>query len=123
MMRWPIARQPYLQETTLPGVFAVGDVRVGSVKRVEAVKIALTLHGASGTDDGDLKAAIAAGVNIIHINTELRLVWRRGIETALREHPDEVGPYRLLPAAYDNTLGICCERLELFNGKAVERII
>jgi thioredoxin reductase (NADPH) len=32
--RWPIARPPYLLETTLPGVFAVGDVRGGSIKRV-----------------------------------------------------------------------------------------
>jgi thioredoxin reductase (NADPH) len=31
---WPLTRQPYLLETTLPGVFAVGDVRNGSVKRV-----------------------------------------------------------------------------------------
>jgi thioredoxin reductase (NADPH) len=34
--RWPLARQPYLLETNLPGVFAVGDVRCGSVKRVAA---------------------------------------------------------------------------------------
>ena len=32
--RWPIARQPHLLETSLPGVFAVGDVRGGSIKRV-----------------------------------------------------------------------------------------
>ncbi len=31
---WPLARQPYLLETNLPGVFAVGDVRGGSIKRV-----------------------------------------------------------------------------------------
>ena len=31
---WPLMRQPYLLETSLPGVFAVGDVRSGSVKRV-----------------------------------------------------------------------------------------
>jgi thioredoxin reductase (NADPH) len=31
---WPLARQPYLLETSLPGVFAVGDVRGGSIKRV-----------------------------------------------------------------------------------------
>jgi len=31
---WPLARQPYLFETSLPGVFAVGDVRGGSIKRV-----------------------------------------------------------------------------------------
>ena len=32
--RWPLARQPFLLETSLPGVFAVGDVRGGSIKRV-----------------------------------------------------------------------------------------
>jgi len=32
--RWPLARPPYLLETSLPGVFAVGDVRGGSLKRV-----------------------------------------------------------------------------------------
>jgi thioredoxin reductase (NADPH) len=31
---WPLARAPYLLETSLPGVFAVGDVRGGSLKRV-----------------------------------------------------------------------------------------
>jgi len=32
--RWPLARPPYLLEASLPGVFAVGDVRGGNVKRV-----------------------------------------------------------------------------------------
>ena len=32
--KWPLTRQPYLLETSLPGVFAVGDVRAGNVKRV-----------------------------------------------------------------------------------------
>lgn len=31
---WPLIRRPYLLETTLPGVFAAGDVRDGNVKRV-----------------------------------------------------------------------------------------
>jgi len=31
---WPLARSPYLLETSLPGVFAAGDVRGGNVKRV-----------------------------------------------------------------------------------------
>jgi thioredoxin reductase (NADPH) len=31
---WPLERDPYLLETNIPGVFAVGDVRHGSVKRV-----------------------------------------------------------------------------------------
>jgi len=32
--RWALDRQPYLLETSQPGIFAVGDVRAGSVKRV-----------------------------------------------------------------------------------------
>ena len=32
--RWPLARAPHLLETSLPGVFAVGDVRGGNMKRV-----------------------------------------------------------------------------------------
>jgi thioredoxin reductase (NADPH) len=31
---WPLDRGPYMLETSLPGVFAVGDVRAGNVKRV-----------------------------------------------------------------------------------------
>jgi thioredoxin reductase (NADPH) len=31
---WPLARLPYLLETSLPGVFAAGDVRCGNMKRV-----------------------------------------------------------------------------------------
>jgi thioredoxin reductase (NADPH) len=34
MAHWPLARVPRLLETSLPGVFAVGDVRGGSLKRV-----------------------------------------------------------------------------------------
>jgi thioredoxin reductase (NADPH) len=32
--RWPLSRPPHLLETSLPGVFAVGDVRGGNIKRV-----------------------------------------------------------------------------------------
>jgi thioredoxin reductase (NADPH) len=32
--QWPLARAPHLLETSLPGVFAIGDVRGGSLKRV-----------------------------------------------------------------------------------------
>jgi thioredoxin reductase (NADPH) len=34
--RWPHARDPYLLETSTPGVFACGDVRLSPVKRVAA---------------------------------------------------------------------------------------
>ena len=33
---WPLERQPLLLETIIPGIFAAGDVRYGSVKRIAA---------------------------------------------------------------------------------------
>jgi thioredoxin reductase (NADPH) len=32
--QWPLPRSPHLLETSRPGVFAVGDVRAGNIKRV-----------------------------------------------------------------------------------------
>jgi len=32
--RWPVDRDPYLLETSVPGIFAAGDVRHGAVRRV-----------------------------------------------------------------------------------------
>jgi len=51
--RWPLARPPHLLEASLPGVFAIGDVRAGSLKRV-----------ASAVGEGSI--AIAAVHQVLH---------------------------------------------------------
>lgn len=89
--------------------------RIAAIKR--ATGVFLTLHGGSGTDDKDLSAAIAAGITMVHINTELRVAWRRGLEKGLAEHPDEVVPYKILPAAVAAVEAVVVGRLQLFNGK------
>jgi ketose-bisphosphate aldolase len=87
--------------------------RIGRIK--VAARVFLTLHGGSGTDDEDLRKAIAAGINIIHINTELRVAWRRGLEEALTRHRDEIAPYKILPAAIESIKQVTESRLRLFN--------
>jgi thioredoxin reductase (NADPH) len=44
---WPLARDPYLLETSIPGVLAAGDVRHGSIKRVS-----------SGVGEGSMAIAV-----------------------------------------------------------------
>lgn len=89
------------------------------LERIAQIKAAthalLTLHGASGTDDEDLRKAIAAGINIVHINTELRVAWRRGLDEALAKQPHEVVPYKILPSAIDAVKQVATSRLKLFN--------
>lgn len=75
----------------------------------------MTLHGGSGTADEDLRAAIAAGITIVHINTEVRLAWRRGLETALAKEPSEIVPYKLLPLAVESVKSVVSPRLALFS--------
>jgi fructose-bisphosphate aldolase class II len=89
------------------------------ITRIKEIKDAagtyMTLHGGSGTADADFVAAIKAGMNILHINTELRLAWRRGVEAGLRDNPNEIAPYKILPAAYQNVFKVAKSRLLLFN--------
>jgi ketose-bisphosphate aldolase len=89
------------------------------IERIRAIKaearIFMTLHGASGTDDDDLREAIDAGITVVHINTEMRLAWRRGVDSALAKHPNEIVPYKILPQVVDSIKRVVAARLALFS--------
>jgi fructose-bisphosphate aldolase class II len=88
------------------------------IQRIARIKSAARvppLHGGSGTDDDDLRKAIAAGINIIHVNTELRVAWRHGLEEGLAKQPHEVVPYKILPFAVESVKKVARSRLKLFN--------
>ena len=87
--------------------------RIAEIK--DAAKLPLTLHGASGTDDADLRRAIQAGITMIHINTELRVAWRQGLEAELAEHPDEVAPYHLFAESSTRVTDVIRRKLMLFS--------
>ncbi len=82
----------------------------------DATGVLMTLHGGSGTANEDFVAAVKAGMVIIHVNTELRIAWRRGVEDGLKNNPDEVAPYKILPPAVAAIQQIVSDRLKLFNG-------
>jgi fructose-bisphosphate aldolase class II len=99
-------------------------VRGEREKRLDCARIAeirqaagtfLTLHGGSGTNAADLRAAVRAGITIAHVNTELRLAWRRGLDGALARKPDEVVPYKILPEVVDSIKAVVRDRLELLS--------
>jgi fructose-bisphosphate aldolase class II len=75
----------------------------------------LTLHGGSGTDDEDFLRAIAAGINIVHISTELRVAWRRSLDASLTSQPNQVAPYKILSPVVESVKQLVSSRLKLFD--------
>ncbi|MGD0891425.1 MAG: class II fructose-bisphosphate aldolase [Terracidiphilus sp.] len=92
--------------------------RIAEIKH--AAGLFLTLHGGSGTDDQHFRKAITAGINIVHINTELRVAWRRSLDESLARDPNEVVPYKILRPVIDSVKQVVSSRLRLFHGHPVD---
>lgn len=80
-----------------------------------AVKIPLVLHGGSGNSAGDINAAIAAGIAVVHINTELRVAYRKALMLSLQESPDEIAPYKYLKGPRLAMEKAVAEKLRIFS--------
>jgi fructose-bisphosphate aldolase class II len=87
--------------------------RIWAIK--ERTRIFMTLHGGSDTADVDLRGAITAGMTVVHINTEVRLAWRRGIEESFARQKDDIAPYTLLAPAVEAVKQVVGARLALFS--------
>jgi len=88
-----------------------------NIKRIkeiaEAVSVPLVLHGASGNTDEDISAAIDAGVRIVHINTELRQAYKKGVEKGMSS--DELAPYKFMAEGVEEMKKIVTAKLKVFN--------
>ena len=84
-----------------------------ALQQVQGKSIPLVLHGASGNTDADICAAIKAGITVIHINTEIRVAWRKALEQSLTKNKDEVAPYKLLEAGEDAIYRIIKKKMAL----------
>ena len=92
---------------------ALNILRISEIKK--AVGVPLVLHGASGNSDSDLRAAINARISMVHINTEIRLAWRRGLEKFLEKDKREVAPYKILEGTREGVRKVVMEKLKLFS--------
>jgi fructose-bisphosphate aldolase class II len=82
----------------------------------DAAGVFMTLHGGSGTNDDDFKKAIKAGMTIVHVNTEIRLAWRRSMEASLAADKSVV-PYKILVPVVAAIQKVVDARLRLFSSK------
>ncbi|PIT92648.1 MAG: tagatose-bisphosphate aldolase [Candidatus Harrisonbacteria bacterium CG10_big_fil_rev_8_21_14_0_10_42_17] len=102
----------------LHGMFKAAKNPHLNIERIKAIKemagVPLVLHGGSGTPDEDFAAAIQAGVDVVHISTELRSAWREGMNKAFAERPDEIAPYKLSDYAFEGVKKVVLERMRLF---------
>ena len=100
------------------GLVKTGNPKI-SIDRIKklksAVNVPLVLHGASGIPDEDIRAAIKAGISMIHVNTELRVAFKSGLQKGLQIHEGEVAPYKYLKESVEEMQAIVEEKLVLFS--------
>lgn len=82
----------------------------------EATKIPLVLHGGSGSADEDFVKVIHAGISLIHISTELRVAYRKGLEDSFAQDTEQLAPYRFNKKALDAVQAKAADRIRLFWG-------
>ena len=90
------------------------------IERIRAIRsllpgdVALVLHAGSGIPDDQIKAAIAAGIANIHINTDLRAAYTDALKKSLAGNTGEVAMYKLDASAIEAMKKIVKEKLILF---------
>lgn len=91
-------------------------LNIGVIKKIsETVRLPLVLHGGSGGSVADFKAAIDAGVAIIHVNTEIRVAYHDALAKEMAANPDQIAPYKFLKPAVDAMEKVVEEKLRIFN--------
>ncbi len=94
---------------------AKAHVDVDRIRKVhELVKVPIVLHGASGVPDEVIHEAIAAGVAIINIDTELRIGFTDNLRKAMQEMPDEVDPRKYFAPAIEGVKQAAMKKLQAF---------
>lgn len=91
----------------------INTTRIKELRKAGGVP--LVLHGGSGISDDDFVKAIDSGISIIHINTEIRVAYKKGIQLSMQDDPEEIAPYRFMKGGVQGIEKVVEKRLKLFN--------
>ena len=73
-----------------------------------------SLHGGSGIPADQIRRAIALGVSKINVSTELRLAFHNGLAREFETDPDNVTPYKYMPAGIEAVKRVVETKIKLF---------
>jgi len=88
--------------------------RIKKIRKLVPENVALVLHAGSGIPDEQIKAAIAAGIANVHINTDIRVAYVKELKKNLEEHLGEAAMYKLDESAKEAMKKVVLEKLKLF---------
>lgn len=98
------------------GIVASGQPAL-SISRIAALATAspvpLVLHGGSGSSDEEFVEAVKAGVVMIHINTDLRVLYKDSLTETL-ETTQDAAPYKFLTPAVEAMRDYVAGKMRLF---------
>lgn len=100
------------------GVVKSGQPKLSTVRialLAGAVGVPLVLHGGSGSSDEEFSQAVKAGIVMIHINTDLRVLYRDTLKQTLGT-TQETTPYKFLAPAVDAMQAFVAQKIRLFAG-------
>ncbi len=98
------------------GIIRIGQPKlsIGRISELaKAAGVPLVLHGGSGSGDNEFTAAVKAGIVMIHINTDLRVLYRNTLKNTL-DVSAETTPYKFMAPVVEAMKGFLIQKSKLF---------
>lgn len=98
------------------GIVTSGQPKLSISRISELAKTAgvpIVLHGGSGSPDEEFVEAVKAGIALIHINTDIRVLYRDSLKNTLETSKD-VAPYKFIAPSVEAVAAYVSQKLRLF---------
>lgn len=86
----------------------------------DSIDCQISLHGGSGTPLHYFEEAARIGVSKVNINSDMRYAFRKSLEKALADHPDEYAVVKLMPEVYQAVQKVVEEKITAFGSAGKE---